>query len=369
MSIPAGLTPVSISCGSNHTIVLMSNGTIYGCGSNTSGQLGNGTNSDSNTLVSMSKPAGLTPVSVSCGEAHTIVLMSNGTIYGCGWNGYGQLGNGTIRYNATTTLVSMSNTTGKIPVAVACGYNYSIVLMADGTVWGCGDNYYGPLGDNSSSTRSTLVQMKGLNGTGFINNIANISNVANYLTISSPSESVIVNNSIIGYALLTNITTPTPTYTISPSVAGTGLTFNTTSGLLTGIPTNISTTSYTITNTNATPNKSVTYTLTVNQPPPPYLTISSSSESVQFYSPITGYTLSTNVANPTYSISPSVVGTGLTFNTTTGLLSGSFTNNTNVINTAVIYTITNTNATPNKSVTYTINVTRPDKPVLCIQFV
>ena len=103
--------------------------------------------------------------------------------------------------------------------------------------------------------------------------------------------------------------------------------------------------------------------------PPPYLILSSSNESVQFYSPIAGYTLSTNIANPTYSISPSIENTGLTFNTTTGLLSGSFTNNTDVINTDVIYTITNTNTTPNKSVTYTINVTRPDKPVLCVRFV
>jgi hypothetical protein len=98
----------------------------------------------------------------------------------------------------------------------------------------------------------------------------------------------------------------------------------------------------------------------------PYLTISSPSESVQFYSPITGYTLSTNLANPTYSISPSVVGTGLTFNTSTGLLSGT-PNNIDNINTTTTYTITNTVA--NKSVTYALTTARPDKPVICVQFV
>jgi surface protein len=100
--------------------------------------------------------------------------------------------------------------------------------------------------------------------------------------------------------------------------------------------------------------------------PPSYLTISSSSESVQFNSPITGYTLSTNLENPIYSISPSIENTGLTFNTSTGLLSGNPIN-IDKINTTTTYTITNTVA--NKSVTYALTTARPDNPVLIVKFV
>jgi alpha-tubulin suppressor-like RCC1 family protein len=357
-----GKTPVSISCGYSFTIVLMSDGSIYGCGANVFGQLGCDDTYDKFYLFQMINTTGKTPSAISCGGNSTMVLMTDGSIYGCGANFDGQLGNGNTGTNKT--LIEMNNTTGKTPVAINAGGNSTIVLMSDGTVYGSGYNYTGLLGNPISSVGGqvkNLVNMLGANNIIYINNA-----LYNYLTISSSSESIVSGNSITGYSISTNAINPI--YSITPSISNTGLSFDSLTGLLSGKSNSIGTTAYIIKNNNTTPNKSVTYTLTVIEPPP-YLSISSSNESVQFYSPITGYTLSTNIANPIYSISPSVVGTGLTFNTSTGLLSGSFINNTNVINTSITYTITNTNTTPNKSVTYTISITRPDKPVLCIQFV
>jgi alpha-tubulin suppressor-like RCC1 family protein len=158
MIIPAGKTPESVNCGRNNTIVKMTDGTIYGCGNNDIGQLGINSTLQKNTLTQMIIPGGNTPESVSGGGYHTIVKMTNGTIYGCGYNGIGPLGDGTTTNR--TTLVKMINTTGKIPESANCGNSHTIVKMTDGTIWGCGTNTNGQLGDRTTTNRSTLVQIE-----------------------------------------------------------------------------------------------------------------------------------------------------------------------------------------------------------------
>jgi alpha-tubulin suppressor-like RCC1 family protein len=159
MTNSTGKTPVSISCGLTYTMVLMSDGSIYGCGDNITGQLGNGTTTfQQTTLTLMTNTTGKTPQSISGGNGHTIVLMSDGSIYGCGFNINGQLGNGTTTFQQTT-LTLMTNTTGKIPLSISCGLNHTMVLMSDGSIYACGLNARGQLGDGTSTNRTTLTRM------------------------------------------------------------------------------------------------------------------------------------------------------------------------------------------------------------------
>jgi alpha-tubulin suppressor-like RCC1 family protein len=91
--LPSGKTVGSISCGGNHLILLMTDGTIYGLGSNVNGNLG------FHPMVSILRefapipiPDGKTVSKVTCGGNHTVVLMTDGTLYGTGYRGNGQLG-------------------------------------------------------------------------------------------------------------------------------------------------------------------------------------------------------------------------------------------------------------------------------------
>jgi alpha-tubulin suppressor-like RCC1 family protein len=68
-------------------------------GVNNYSQLGDGTTVSKNTLTQMTIPTGKTPASVSCGEKYTIVLMTDSSVYGCGFNELGQLGDGTTVNN------------------------------------------------------------------------------------------------------------------------------------------------------------------------------------------------------------------------------------------------------------------------------
>ena len=157
----SGCTPQTISCGDSHTMVLMTNRTIWGTGLNTTGQLGVGDTSNRNTLTRItSNIGGRTPLSISCGGYHTMVLMTDGTIWGTGDNSYTQIYN-TDSINMTTLTHSTDFTilTGRTPKYVSCGEYYTMALMTDGTIWGTGRNIYGQLGLGYSGTFATLTQI------------------------------------------------------------------------------------------------------------------------------------------------------------------------------------------------------------------
>jgi alpha-tubulin suppressor-like RCC1 family protein len=162
-----------ISCGDAHTVVLMTDGTIYSTGFNYYGQLGINSTSNSNVLVEMinlptdSSGNPTTPSKISCGSNHTGILMTDDTVYVCGSNLKGQLGIGTSDYNAYTTLTQMtilstdSSGNQKTVSQIYCRNEHTIVLMSDDTVYACGSNYSGELGVGTSETnRNVLVQMR-----------------------------------------------------------------------------------------------------------------------------------------------------------------------------------------------------------------
>ena len=168
MTIPEGNIPKSVHCGVQHTIVLMTNGNIYGCGYNDSGQLGNGTRNDFNEdLVKMNDVSGNIPESISSGSLHTIVKMTNGDIYGCGANDWGQLGLGNGTANKITTLTKMvmpTDVSGNIPESMSSGREHTIVKMTNRRIYGCGFGLYGALGNNSSNNFRSLVKMIDISG-------------------------------------------------------------------------------------------------------------------------------------------------------------------------------------------------------------
>jgi alpha-tubulin suppressor-like RCC1 family protein len=140
--IKAGAECVSaIAGGGNHTAILKTDGTVWTCGKNNYGQLGDGTATDRHFPVQVT---GLTGVrAIAAGESFTIVLKSDGTVWAWGYNAYGMLGDGTTTNR--TTPVQVSGLTGVNAVAV--GDAHSVALKSDGTVWTWGWNGYGGLGE------------------------------------------------------------------------------------------------------------------------------------------------------------------------------------------------------------------------------
>jgi len=105
-------------------------------------------------------PARCAAVNVSAGWNHTVALKSDGTVWAWGYNIYGQLGDTTTIERHTPVQVSgLSGVT-----AVAAGVNSTVALKSGGTVWAWGWNAYGQLGDNTVIDRQSPVQVSGLGG-------------------------------------------------------------------------------------------------------------------------------------------------------------------------------------------------------------
>jgi hypothetical protein len=183
------------------------------------------------------------------------------------------------------------------------------------------------------------------------------------ITFSSSSETANVQRSISGYTI--NSTGGTiASYSISPAISNTpGLSFSTSTGLITGTPTTTAASrTYAITAINAANSVTQTFAITVSPAlSAPAFTLSSSTISATSGTAVSGYTInSTGGTVATYSISPAISNTpGLSFSTSTGRISGTPT----TAAAAATYTITATNAT-SPAATRTFTITVAEAPIV-----
>ncbi|HYV93795.1 MAG TPA: hypothetical protein VE978_18610, partial [Chitinophagales bacterium] len=81
-----------IAGGGFHSLAICSDSTIRAWGYNNYGELGNGTNTDSNFPVQVGSLTGIT--AIAGGVDHSLALKNNGTVWASGSNAFGSLGNG-----------------------------------------------------------------------------------------------------------------------------------------------------------------------------------------------------------------------------------------------------------------------------------
>ena len=144
-----------IYCGGYHTFILKNNGTLWGCGRNADSQLGLGDTNDRTAFIIIGINTNDIK-SVDCGYNYTIILKNNGTLWGCGWNSSGQLGLGDT--NSRNIFTKITTNTDNIK-SICCGGRYTLILKNDDTLWGCGENTYSQLGLGDTSNRTTFTQI------------------------------------------------------------------------------------------------------------------------------------------------------------------------------------------------------------------
>lgn len=152
-----GAPIASISAGANHTCVVTAtaHGSTAECwGSNSSGQLGDGSNTDRSTPVT-AREYGV--ASISAGVDHTCLVTTSGAAMCWGFNFYGQLGDGTKTSNTSPSDVIGL---GSGVESISAGSGYSCAVTTSGTAKCWGSNRYGQLGDDSSTDRLTPVDVK-----------------------------------------------------------------------------------------------------------------------------------------------------------------------------------------------------------------
>ena len=148
----------TIASGFEHTCALTSGGGVVCWGINFYGQLGDGTTTEHWTPVDV---GGLTSgvVAIAAGEFHTCALTSGGGVKCWGANWKGQLGDGTTTWR--TTAIDVSGLTSGV-VAIAAGRYHTCAMVAGGGVKCSGANWYGELGDGTTTEHWTPVDVGGL---------------------------------------------------------------------------------------------------------------------------------------------------------------------------------------------------------------
>ena len=154
---PAGPSGSTIAGGEQHTCALTSAGAVLCWGSNANGELGNGTTTKSLTPVPVT---GLSSgvVAVSAGSAFSCALTHGGTVMCWGVNTTGNLGNGTTTDSDIPVQVLDVAGTGTLGgvVAISAGQYHVCAVTNTGAVLCWGDNAFGELGPEPSGFRTGL---------------------------------------------------------------------------------------------------------------------------------------------------------------------------------------------------------------------
>jgi alpha-tubulin suppressor-like RCC1 family protein len=139
---------VAIEAGTQHTCALLSAGGVQCWGYNYYGQLGDGTTTDRLAPVNV---VGLAAnvAAITAGDVHTCALLSTGGVQCWGYNHFGQLGDGTTSNRlAPVSVIGLASGVA----AIAAGTSHTCAVLFTGGVQCWGKNGQGQLGSGTAST-------------------------------------------------------------------------------------------------------------------------------------------------------------------------------------------------------------------------
>ncbi len=133
-------TWVKVSAGTEYSLALKSDGTLWAWGANNYGQLGVSSPSSSNVPVQVGSDSDWKDI--ACGSFHILAMKADSTLWSWGFNASGQLGLG----NTTNIVAPQQIGSDHDWVQIECGTVNSAAIKANGTLWMWGNNLYGQCG-------------------------------------------------------------------------------------------------------------------------------------------------------------------------------------------------------------------------------
>lgn len=147
-----------VVCGANFMVAIKTDGTLWSWGDNVFGMLGSGTTTPRSSPVQVGALTDWADVSV---RSHSVLaIKTNGTLWGWGADN-SNLGFG----NSSLTAIVSPTQVGALTdwKYVVAGEYCSFAIKLNGSLWACGRNNFGQLGDGTTTMRSTFTQIGTLN--------------------------------------------------------------------------------------------------------------------------------------------------------------------------------------------------------------
>jgi alpha-tubulin suppressor-like RCC1 family protein len=147
----SGITDViAVAAGSNHTLALRRDGTLRAWGRNLQGELGDGSGTQQSSPVQVSSLTDV--VAIAAGSSLSLALKRDGSIWQWGSDGVTNYGSVPVQKTGLRGITS-----------IALGTNFALAVQTDGaaagTLWSWGNNQTGQLGDDTTTSRSDPVAM------------------------------------------------------------------------------------------------------------------------------------------------------------------------------------------------------------------
>jgi alpha-tubulin suppressor-like RCC1 family protein len=221
----AGYAPSAVSCGNEHTCLLLKNGAAYLCGNNTSNQLGMTQTVASNTAWPLLLSNVQQVTKVACGAYHTVAACYNGDVYTFGANDTAQLGMGnTSNYSLPQRAIVGSNTVsssngigGYYQLGAGRGHTVVATCFAPSNyptyVWG--DNTSGQLGMGSNVAYTTPAKLVGYQavqvGCGQDHTVLLLADTNSFVGFGANSNGQMGDAQVVSNRYFPNVITPTGT--------------------------------------------------------------------------------------------------------------------------------------------------------------
>ena len=160
VTVVGGITNWSqVSAGNFHSLGLTRTGVAYAWGGNSFGRLGDGTSVSKLSPVTV--VGGITNwTQLAAGYSHSLGLTSTGIVYAWGFGGQGRLGTGNTTSSESPVTI-IGGITNWSQISLNSASEHSLALTSVGILYAWGRNGYGRLGDGTSTERSSLVTVVG----------------------------------------------------------------------------------------------------------------------------------------------------------------------------------------------------------------